>query len=687
MNKLFTFISIPMLFSAVQCTRQQSLVDVPIDSKMVQHTVEQLVISHGEPLRSRIERGVAHVASLWRSADGSVADFEDFCRQHFVANDEQRQQLFVKLSNGLEHLYGYATMLSKDLQRPVQLAGDALTYIDGLFAAFDTQAHLADDLFANKIGFIAALNFPAFTLVEKQQLGVGWSRVEWAYARMGDLFSSRVPAELQQAYTAANAAADAYISEYNINLGQLVDSMGNAKFPEGLTLISHWGLRDEIKAQYANGQNGVDNQQLIYEVMLRIIDQSVPQQVINSGQYRWNPRTNALTDANGTTVSPMVEPNTRYQHIINQFHAQRAIDAYHPIMPTFLQRWFEGSLELTVEDVEQLFVQLVSSAEVRQLTQIIEQRLGRKLQPFDIWYDGFNARSTIPAQQLDHIVQSRFANVPILERELPQILKQLGFTPQKADFIAQRVKVEAARGAGHAWGAEMRQHDAALLRSRMPQGGMDYKGFNIAMHEFGHCVEQTITLHDVDYYTMHGVPNTAFTEALAFVFQKRDLQVLGIGQGGNAMANAMANAAATLSNLWGCYEIMGVSLVDIAVWRWLYANPKATAEQLKQAVLRIAKEVWNSYYADIFGQTDVPLLAIYSHMISYPLYLSAYPIGHLIDFQLEQHFVGRDFAAEVERIFSQGRLNPQLWMQRGVGESLSVKPLLTASQQAMEAFQ
>ena len=681
MNKLFAFISIPVLLSAVQCTRQQPLLDVPIGPDAVQQAVAQLVDVHGEPMRPRINRGVAHVASLWRSVDGSEADFVRFCQERFVADDKARQALFIKVSNGLEHLYGYATMLNKDLLRPVHLAGDELTDIDARFAAYDPVAHLSDDLFANQVALIAALNFPAYTLVEKQQQGPSWSRLDWAYARMGDMFSSRVPAELQQAYTAANAAADAYISEYNINLGYLLDADGSRPFPEELTLISHWGLRDEIKAQYANADGGLARQQLIYEVMLRIIDQSIPQQVINSGQLCWNPRTNALADARGGSVSPTAEPNTRYQHIIDQFHALQAIDAYEPTMPTYLQRWFEGSLELTVDEVERLFVQLVSSEEVRQMARLIEQRLGRKLQPFDIWYDGFNARSTIPAQRLDQLAQGRFADAPTLERELPQILRHLGFSAKKAEFIGQRVKVEAARGAGHAWGAEMRNYDAALLRSRMPQGGMDYKGFNIAMHEFGHCVEQTITLHDVDYYTMHGVPNTAFTEALAFVFQKRDLQVLGLGGADDMAAHTLA-----ANNLWGCYEIMGVSLVDIAVWRWLYANPTATAEQLKQAVVRIAKEVWNTHFADVFGQTDVPLLAIYSHMISNPLYLSAYPIGHLIEFQLEQHFVGRDFAAEVERIFKQGRLEPQQWMQQGVGQRLSVEPLLAASRQAIEAL-
>ena len=61
------------------------------------------------------------------------------------------------------------------------------------------------------------------------------------------------------------------------------------------------------------------------------------------------------------------------------------------------------------------------------------------------------------------------------------------------------------------------------LRTRIPSQGMDYKGYNIAIHEFGHNVEQTISLYDVDYYMLNGVPNTAFTEALAFVFQKETL--------------------------------------------------------------------------------------------------------------------------------------------------------------------
>jgi len=215
--------------------------------------------------------------------------------------------------------------------------------------------------------------------------------------------------------------------------------------------------------------------------------------------------------------------------------------------------------------------------------------------------------------------------------------------------------------------------DKARLRTRIGEKGMNYKGYNIAVHEFGHNVEQTISLYDVDYYLMSGVPSTAFTEALAFIFQKRDLELLGMKNNNPDKMHLLA-----LTNLWSCYEIMGVSLVDMNVWKWLYENPNATAAQLKEATLTIAKDVWNKYYAEVFGIKDQTILAIYSHMIDYPLYLSAYPIGHLIDFQIEQYLEGKDFATEIQRIYQQGRLVPQTWMKEAVGVELSNKPMLDA---------
>ena len=86
----------------------------------------------------------------------------------------------------------------------------------------------------------------------------------------------------------------------------------------------------------------------------------------------------------------------------------------------------------------------------------------------------------------------------------------------------------------------------------------------------------------------------------------------------------------TLDKFWATYEIMGVSLVDQLVWKWMYENKNCTPEELKKSVINIATEVWNEYYAPVLGVKDSPILAIYSHAIDNPLYLSAYPIGHII---------------------------------------------------------
>jgi hypothetical protein len=129
---------------------------------------------------------------------------------------------------------------------------------------------------------------------------------------------------------------------------------------------------------------------------------------------------------------------------------------------------------------------------------------------------------------------------------------------------------------------------------------------------------------------------------------------------------------------------MGVSLVDMRVWKWLYENPEATVPQLKATVMRIATEVWNSYYAPVFGMQDSPILAIYSHMIDNPLYLSAYPVGHLIQFQVEQYLEGKNLPDEVYRMYTLGLLTPQVWMKQAVGKPVSIQPVLAAAQEALK---
>jgi len=217
------------------------------------------------------------------------------------------------------------------------------------------------------------------------------------------------------------------------------------------------------------------------------------------------------------------------------------------------------------------------------------------------------------------------------------------------------------------------------LRTRVEKTGMNYKGYNIAVHEMGHNVEQTLSLKDIDYYMLAGVPNTAFTEALAFVFQARDLELLGLSQ-----ADPQADAMRTLNDFWGTYEIAGVGLVDMTVWHWMYDHPNAMTAELKAATLQIAKDVWNKYYAPVFHQKDVVLLAIYSHMIDSFLYLPDYSIGHMIAFQIEgQVNKSGKVGPEFERMVKAGNIAPDLWMKNATGQPVGPEALLKATDEAL----
>ena len=70
-------------------------------------------------------------------------------------------------------------------------------------------------------------------------------------------------------------------------------------------------------------------------------------------------------------------------------------------------------------------------------------------------------------------------------------------------------------------------------------------------------------------------------------------------------------------------------------------------------------------------------------MISYPLYLSAYPIGHLIEFQIEQRIKGKNLGTEFERMAKIGRVTPNKWMREATGNNISTEPLIKETEKAL----
>jgi hypothetical protein len=202
------------------------------------------------------------------------------------------------------------------------------------------------------------------------------------------------------------------------------------------------------------------------------------------------------------------------------------------------------------------------------------------------------------------------------------------------------------------------------------------------MHEIGHTIEQNVSMYMSDYYFLKGIPSSPFTEAMADLIAYRDLVGLGVSPAYGVEEKEL-NA---ISTFWFVCEMGAEALHEIQVWHWLYDHPDATVEQLKKATIDLAKEIWNEYFAEIFGVEDIPIFAIYNHFISGALYLHSYPLGNIVLMQLEEYFEGRDFAAEMIRMCSIGNLTPDLWMIQATGKPLSSEPLLRSMRKALQNF-
>ena len=292
----------------------------PMNTKPI---ADELAKKFGEPQRARIDRGVRQVAALWRKEDG---DLKAFAAENFLVDQKDLDDTFARFEANFEQLDGHLLEIGRELQKPTALDLGPLLKVDPLFAQYDPSAHLAEDLFSNKLGFVVLLNFPLTTL-EQRLAAKDWSRQQWAEARLTARFARRVPAAVQQDITRAQSAADLYIAEYNVWMHHVLAEKGDRLFPKGKRLISHWNLRDELKAQYAD-KDGLARQRTIIKVMERIVTQTIPASVINNPTLDWNPFTNTVVAAAAGTIeddapkkvaapSTKPEPDVRYAKLLH----------------------------------------------------------------------------------------------------------------------------------------------------------------------------------------------------------------------------------------------------------------------------------------------------------------------------------------------------------------------------------
>ena len=325
----------------------------------------------------------------------------------------------------------------------------------------------------------------------------------------------------------------------------------------------------------------------------------------------------------------------RSRLLLQAFQAARQLDPCSPLAPTQISRSLDQDLRLPEARVRDLLEAVCGSPLAARTAGLIRARLGRPMEPGDLGYGGFRPAGP----ELDARVRQRYPTAGALARDLPRLLSALGFPPPQP----------AARPSG--------------------PGAMDGQGLRLALLETGRAQARRLALQ-APYPMLAGEPAPVFDEALAQVFLARAGEILGL---------PLAQAA--LDGFWSAYAGAGEALVDLAVWHWLYEHPGAAAADLEAAVDASAREVWNRFYAPVFGRRDCPVLGACGPLPGSRL---DRPLGLLIAFQL-QRGLGRagQLGGSFDRWARLGRLTSDLWMVRATGSPLGTEAVQEAAGAAL----
>ena len=486
----------------------------------------ELAARYGPDQRLRLQRGLAQAARFWQPGDGGAGDFEAFVREQFAGG-----------AGDLDRLRARLEPVVADLIRPGPAPGPLPGLpVDRLL--FAPRAALTEAAFTRQLAFAVLLNFPLTSPEERLRLGDTWTDRQWAEARLAEPFGQRIPAGLDQAAAAASAAARAA-----------------STLP-----ASAAELRAELRREYGHGAAGLERQRALQGALERGVG--------------W----------------PQSAGAERYRPLLRVFLAHRDLDACCPAAPTRLDRAFGEDRQLPEARVRQMLETVSDSPLAGRVAKRLQARLGRALEPFDLWYD-------------------------------PGPAPGPGFSPAPDPDPAGRWRIQARPGP------------------------------------------------DSPHPILAGLPGPAFTLALDPMAQD---------------PSAHPAAADPLAVFWAAWERSGAALVELAVWRWLYAHPGAGPGDLAQAVQVLARERWNRSYAPVLGQPDCLLLASRASLVAGELGLADAAMAPMIACQLRTRLPRpEDLGPALRRWTALGRLTPDLWLRRAGCGPLGPEALLAATAAAL----
>ena len=369
--------------------------------------------------RARLGRGLDQIAALWRPSDG---DLVAFAREHFLPSGRELDATFDRFEHILEQVEGHELEIGRALQgadRPRRRAAPARRSAlrrrrsDGArhrgLLRFEARLRRAAQLPADHARGAARATARA------TRGDSGRRRASPAGSRGAS--PPRSPAEI--------ARADADRRSLHRRL-QRLDAPPARRgrrarlFPKGMRLISHWNLRDELKADYAD-KDGLAKQRTIVKVMERIVTQTIPAAVIDNPRLDWNPFTNAVTaapageiEADAPARPAVPRPVARARRALRASCSRTSAPRAPPTRTRrsrrrAIARSFELGREIPEERVARM---LVGDPRRRRWSPKVAgaSRRGSAASSSrsDLWYNGFQPRAKFTEAELDALTRKRY---------------------------------------------------------------------------------------------------------------------------------------------------------------------------------------------------------------------------------------------------------------------------------------
>jgi hypothetical protein len=635
-------------------------------------TIKAIISKHTQYNEDLIRQTVRITASRWADSGGLKDNFLKFCLKHYESNPTQKLKLFHKILDKIETIYGLSMSLHWANKWSTMMQTGPIEPIDEIFALIDPNDRIEEDLYQSKLSHVILLNFPILTLAEKKELSnSAVDRQRLAQSRLAELCQNLKPSEISVIESSAISQSYQYINHILFELNRIVFIDNTVLVDTLITVDCHWGLRDQIVLHY-QAQQGFRKQCLLAKIWERATLEEVPAEYFNNKNTCWDPFANTLHHIGSDRLSNDSTFYTgRYAKLGDLFEAKKAQDDYSPQTPNYISRSFDLEREMSEPQVRQLFTDYLTNPLLPRVANHLKEILNRDLVAFDIVFNQFGLNThTAVSSHYDDVVARKFPTLSHFNDAIPDILIQLGFSPQLSSKISKQIKVVSCRTGGFSSFPKMRGGDY-ILATPCDNEKMNFTAFVTAMHELGHCTEGFLSSESTDYYTLGEVPCAAFSEAFAYLFESKSLQILGIEED-----TSIEKQNKTLNLFWSAFLNCGIALVDMDCWQWMYKHPGFTAASLKSAVVEISRNIWNCYYKPILGEEDSVILAVYSVMLTNPLYLPEYAMAIFIQAQMEHHLTNKILGQEMPKMCKIGRIPPDEWMIRAIGEPISSAKLM-----------